>query len=50
MSLNQKFESINISWKLSRQDRKGSYIDFASNNEVEYVPFTLISTKIATNF
>ena len=46
MSLNQKFESINISWKLSRQDRKGSYIDFASNNEVEYVPFTLISTRV----
>ena len=46
MSLNQKFESINISWKLSRQDRKGSYIDFASNNEVEYKPFTLISTRV----
>ena len=46
MSLNQKFESINISWKLSRQDRKGSYIDFASNNEVEYEPFTLISTRV----
>ncbi len=46
MSLNQKFESINISWKLSRQDRKGSYIDFLSNNEIEYEPFTLISTRV----
>jgi len=46
MSLNQKFESINISWKLSKQDRKGSYIDFASKNEVDYEPFTLISTRV----
>lgn len=46
MSLNQKFESINISWKLSTQDRKGSYIDFESNNEVDYEPFTLISTRV----
>ena len=46
MSLNQKFESINISWKLTRQDRKGSYIDFSSNNEIEYKPFTLISTRV----
>lgn len=46
MSLNQKFKSINVSWKLTRQDRKGSYINFSSNNEIEYEPFTLISTRI----
>jgi len=46
MSLNQKFKSINVSWKLTRQDRKGSYVDFLSNNEIEYQPFTLISTRV----
>ena len=46
MSLNQKFESVSISWKLTRQDRKGSYIDFSNNNEIEYEPFTLISTRV----
>ena len=31
----------------SRQDREGGYIDFESGEDVEYLPFWLISTRLS---
>ena len=40
-------EKIRIDWRASRQDREGGYIDFESGDDVEYLPFWLISTRLS---
>ena len=40
-------EKIRIDWRASRQDREGGYIDFESGEDVEYLPFWLISTRLS---
>ncbi|MDB9809225.1 TonB-dependent receptor [Flavobacteriales bacterium] len=40
-------EKIRIDWRASRQDREGGYIDFESGEDVDYLPFWLISTRLS---
>ena len=40
-------KNIRIDWRASRQDREGGYIDFESGEDVEYLPFWLISTRLS---
>ena len=40
-------KKIRIDWRASRQDREGGYIDFESGEDVEYLPFWLISTRLS---
>ena len=38
---------IRIDWRASHQDREGGYINFENGEEVEYLPFWLISVRIS---
>tara|TARA_B110000971_G_scaffold217924_1_gene255774 strand:- start:1143 stop:1913 length:771 start_codon:yes stop_codon:yes gene_type:complete len=43
-NLNNK---LRIDWRASHQDREGGFTDFHSKEEVEYLPFWLISTRLS---
>ena len=38
---------IRIDWRASHQDREGGYTDFTTNEEIEYLPFWLISSRLS---
>jgi iron complex outermembrane receptor protein len=38
---------IRIDWRASHQDREGGYINFENGEEVEYLPFWLVSARIS---
>ena len=43
-NINQK---IRIDWRASHQDREGGYTDFSSGEEMEYLPFWLVSARLS---
>jgi iron complex outermembrane receptor protein len=43
-NINQK---IRIDWRASHQDREGAYTDFSSGEEIEYLPFWLVSARLS---
>ena len=40
-------KKLRIDWRVSHQDREGGFTDFYSKEEVEYLPFWLISTRVS---
>ena len=40
-------KKIRIDWRASRQDREGGYTDFESGEEIDYLPFWLVSTRVS---
>ena len=40
-------DKIRIDWIASYQDREGGYTDFESGEEVEYLPFWLVSARVS---
>ncbi len=40
-------KKLRIDWRASHQDREGGFTDFYSKEEVEYLPFWLISTRLS---
>tara|TARA_B100001250_G_scaffold151602_1_gene130093 strand:- start:7976 stop:9865 length:1890 start_codon:yes stop_codon:yes gene_type:complete len=38
---------IRVDWRASHQEREGGYTDFESGEEIEYLPFWLVSTKVS---
>ncbi len=38
---------IRVDWRASHQDREGGYTDFESGEEVEYLPFWLVSARVS---
>ena len=38
---------IRIDWRASHQDREGGYTNFENGNEIDYLPFWLVSTRIS---
>ena len=40
---------LRIDWRASKQDREGGYTDYETGEEIEYLPFWLVSTRATYN-
>ena len=36
---------LRVDWRASKQDREGGYIDYDTGEEIEYLPFWLVSAR-----
>ena len=40
-------DKIRLDWRTTRQDREGGYTNYITNQEVEYLPFWLVSARLS---